>query len=72
MFRFDRALILPLFLSRQITITELAKKAGTSHLAAWRAVNGENVNARIVGKISTALGISAEKFLVRPSTPVIF
>lgn len=72
MFRFTRELILPLFLERRITVAELAKRAGTSHAAAWRAVNGESVGAIVAGKIAEALGIDATKFLARPSTPVIF
>lgn len=63
MFQFSRELILPLFLQRQISISELAARAGVSNKAAERAVKGEKISASIVGKIAAALGVDAMNFL---------
>ena len=52
MFRFNRALILPLFLSKGMTVTELAHKAGVAYQSAQRALDGEKVGANIIGKIA--------------------
>ena len=45
MFNFDRTKILPLFLTERITVAELARKAGISHKAAYRAINGLSITA---------------------------
>ena len=63
MFRFSRLKILPLFLSRRITIAELARLAGISHQSAQKAVNGENVSAVIIGKVADALKFDATDFM---------
>lgn len=63
MFRFTREKILPLFLQRQITISELAREAGVAHQSAQKAVNGLPVSANIVNRIAAALGIDAVSYL---------
>lgn len=63
MFRFKRERILPLFLSRRMTVAELARKAGVSHTSAQRAVEGEKVAAPIIDKVAEALGIDTMDFL---------
>lgn len=75
MFRFEREKILPIFLERRITVTELARLAKTSHAAAWRAVNGEPIGAIILSRIAEALGLSetdVPSFLVRPAKPIVY
>lgn len=74
MFKFDLALILPLFLSRRITVAELAKQAKTSHASVSRALHGESVGALVLMRVAEALGIpetDVPSFLAKPSTPVI-
>lgn len=63
MFRFKRERILPLFLSRRMTVAELARKAGVSHTSAQRAVEGEKVAAPIIDKVAEILGIDAMDYL---------
>ena len=63
MFRFNRALILPLFLQTGMTLSELAHKAGVAYQSAQRAVDGEKVGANIIGKIAAALNIDPMQYL---------
>lgn len=63
MFRFNRALILPLFLQKKMTISELAHKAGVAYQSAQRAVDGEKVGANIIGKLAAALGVDPMQYL---------
>ena len=67
MFRFKRELILPIFLSRCMTIWQLAKLAGVAYSSAERAVNGIPVSAPVVDKIARALDVNAVDFLVEPA-----
>ena len=67
MFQFKREKILPLFLQRQMTIAELARVAGLSHKAAYRAVNGLNITAPVVEKTARALDFDAVDFLDNPA-----
>lgn len=67
MFQFKREKILPLFLQRQMTVAELARKAELSHKAAYRAVNGFSVSAPVVGKTARALNFDAVDFLENPA-----
>ena len=66
-YRFDRAKILPLFLQRQETIAEIARRAGCNPATASRAVNGEKISAVNVAKIARALNFNAVDFLVPPA-----
>ena len=63
MFRFKREKILPLFLQRKMTVSELARRAGISNQTAQRAVEGEKVGAVIISKIADALNIDALNFI---------
>ena len=63
MFRFNREKILPVFLKKEMTIADLARKAGVAHRSAERAVEGVAVAAPIINKIADALGINAMEFL---------
>ena len=63
MFNFDRTKILPLFLTERITVAELARKAGISHKAAYRAINGLSITAPVVDKTSRALNFEAIAYL---------
>lgn len=67
MFRFNRALILPVFLNRRITIWSLAKAAGVNYRAADRAVNGLPVQAPVVAGIADALNINPLDYLLPPA-----
>lgn len=64
MFRFQRAKILPLFLSKRMTVKEFAAMAKVSHNTAVKAVNGDSISANIVDKICAALEINAIDYLV--------
>ena len=66
-YRFDSAKILPLFLQRQETIAELARRAGCNPATASRAVNGYKISAVNVAKIGDALDFNAVDFLVPPA-----
>ena len=57
MFRFRRAQILPLFLKNSMTVAQLARSAGISHKAAYRAVNGLSITAPVVEKTARALNV---------------
>ena len=63
MLRFNREKILPVFLKKEMTIADLARKAGVAHRSAERAVEGVAVAAPIINKIADALGINAMEFL---------
>ena len=67
MFRFKREMILPLFLSRRMTVYDLAKLAGVAYRSAERAVNGIPVSAPVADKIARALDFNAVDFLVEPA-----
>lgn len=67
MFKFSRTKILPLFLAKQMTIAELAREAGISHKAAYRAVNGLSITAPVVEKTACALKFEAIHFLENPA-----
>lgn len=66
-FRFNRAKILPLFLSRRETIAQLARRAGCNSATAARAVNGEPIGADNVDKIARALDADAVTLLTEPA-----
>lgn len=57
MFRFNREMIMPVFLAKRMTVTDLARLSGVAYLSAKRAVEGEKVAAPIIMKICDALGI---------------
>lgn len=63
MFRFNREMIMPVFLAKRMTVTDLARLAGVAYLSAKRAVEGEKVAAPIIMKICDALGIDPMEFL---------
>lgn len=63
MFRFERERILPLFLQKQWTVAELARKAGIAQSSAQRAVNGNSVAAPIIAKVADALGVDPLAYL---------
>ena len=63
MFRFSRQLILPLFLQRRMTISDLAATAGVAYQTAARAVQGLPISAKIVDKVAAALEIDALGYL---------
>lgn len=67
MFRFKREMILPLFLSRGMTIQQLAKMAGVAYKSANKAVNGIPVSAPVADKIARALNFDAIDFLAEPA-----
>ena len=69
-FRFTRETFLPLFLERNMTIAELARRAGCNAKTAERAVNGLPVTSAVVDKIARALNVDALKFLVPPTAQV--
>ena len=64
MFRFNRTKILPVFLSRRVTVASLAKAAGCDISTANRAINGGRIHAKSVASIADALGIEAVDFLL--------
>ena len=64
MFRFNRTKILPVFLSRRVTVASLAKAAGCDISTANRAINGGRIHARSVQGICDALEIEPTDFLV--------
>ena len=66
MFKFRRAQILPLFLKNSMTVAQLARSAGISHKAAYRAVNGLSITAPVVEKTARALNFDAMTFLETP------
>lgn len=63
MFRFNREMIMPVFLAKRVTVTDLARLAGVAYLSAKRAVEGEKVAAPIIAKIAAALNIDPMEFL---------
>lgn len=63
MFRFNRERILPYFLKQEMTVAELARRAGISHASAQRAVDGKKVAAPIIAKVAETLGIDPMEFL---------
>lgn len=67
MFKFQRNLILPLFLQRQMTIEKLARTAGVNPKTAFRAVNGLPITSNVVDKIARALDFDAINFLENPA-----
>ena len=67
MFKFSRTKILPLFLAKQMTTNELARKAGINYKSAYRAVNGLSITAPVVEKTARALQIDAVTFLENPA-----
>lgn len=67
MFRFDRQKILAVFLQKQWTTAELARRAGVGFRSAFRAVNGEAVGAAIIAKVAAALEVDAVTTLAAPA-----
>lgn len=67
MFQFNRELILPLFLSKGMTVAVFARQAGVSFKAASRAVNGQPVSAPIAQRVAAALGVDVLKYLCSPT-----
>ena len=63
MFRFDREKILAVFLQKQWTTYELARRAGVYYRSAFRALNGKAVGATVIAKVAAALEIDPVKFL---------
>lgn len=63
MFRFNREMIMPVFLSRRMTVTDLARLSGVAYLSAKRAVEGEKVAAPIIAKIADTLGVDPMTYL---------
>ncbi len=63
MFKFNRAKILPVYLSRRMTIDRLARTAGVSNRTVDRAVNGLPITGKVVEAIAAALSIDAMEFL---------
>ena len=66
-FRFSRAKILPVFLSKRITTEQLARNAGVAIQTAERAVNGQRISARVVDGIASALNVDAVQYLAQPA-----
>lgn len=66
-FRFSRAKILPVFLSKRITTEQLARNAGVAIQTAERAVNGQRISARVVDGIANALNVDAVQYLAQPA-----
>ena len=64
MYRFERAIVLPLFLQKRITVRRLAREAGVTEKTVERAVNGLPVQAVVVDRIATALGVNPLDVLV--------
>ncbi len=71
MFKFSREKILPVFLQKQMPISQLAKKAGVHQKTATNAVQGLPVSSKVVDKIAMALGIDSIKFLEKPQPAAI-
>lgn len=63
-YQFDKAKILPLFLQRQETVAQLARRAGCNPATASRAVNGKKISSANVDKIAAALNFDAMEYLV--------
>lgn len=64
MYRFKREEVLPLFLQKRITVKRLARESGVNERTIERAVNGLPVQAVVVDKIATALGVNPLDVLV--------
>lgn len=64
MYRFKREKVLPLFFQKRITVKQLACEAGVTEKTAGRAVDGLPVQAVVVDRIATALGVSPLDVLV--------
>ena len=64
MYQFKREEVLPLFLQKRITVKQLARESGVTEKTVERAVNGLPVQAVVVDKIATALGVSLLDVLV--------
>lgn len=64
MYQFKRAIVLPLFLKRRITLKKLAREAGVSDLTIKKALDGQFITAAVVDKIACALGASPLDILV--------
>ena len=64
MLRFNREKILPLFLSRGITMQELGRLAEVHATSAKRAINGARVTAPVIGRVARALRINALDYLL--------
>ena len=67
MFKFNRSLILPLFLGRNWTVYKLARLSGVSFNTARRAVDGLPIQAAAVQRIADALGVNVMDFLDPPA-----
>lgn len=70
MFKFTRARILPLFLQKRMTVSELSKKAEVNRRTTERAVQGLPVSSKVVDKIAGALEINAIDYLESPQSTV--
>ena len=64
MYQFKRSIVLPLFLQKRITVKQLARESGVTEKTAGRAVNGLPVQAVVVDRIATALGVNLLDVLV--------
>lgn len=64
MYQFKREEVLPLFLQKRITVKQLARESGVTEKTVERAVNGLPVQAVVVDRIATALGVNLLDVLV--------
>ncbi len=64
MYQFKRAIVLPLFLQKRITVKQLARESGVTEKTVERAVNGLPIQAAVVDRIATALGVNPLDVLV--------
>ena len=64
MFELDSAAIRSLLVEKQMTLRDFAKTAGITETTAQKVARGNaKTNARTTGKISSALGVVADKIL---------
>lgn len=64
MYQFKREEVLPLFLQKRITVKQLARESGVTERTVERAINGLPVQAVVVDRIATALGVNPLDVLV--------
>lgn len=62
-YRYDSAKLRDLVAGRQISVAQLAKKAGISRITAYRAMDGNVACLKSLGKIAEALGVAPNYLL---------
>ena len=62
-YRYDSAALRDLVARRQMSVAQLAKKAGIARITAYRAMDGEIAHVKTLGKIAKALEVAPNYLL---------